>query len=526
MTPPRPVPDMIDLRLVPAACLGWAASWTTTSPLVDGRASLWIGACLAVVCLVLCAWATAGRGPRGGAHALTPGGSVRMAAALACAVALCCALTGAAARARHDADPAVVAAAGGGGLDLLVELAGDPAPGGRPIDASFFSADARVFAVVDGSGLRRPSRALVRIRARDWGPYARGDRLRVRGRVDPSFHSDAPFIGELRAQAETLIERPQGWESWARATRSGLVRACAGLPDQGRALVAGMAVGDDRAMTGDLATAMRRTSLTHLVAVSGSHIAVVLGAVTHLLPSRRAWRAPATLVVLAGVVALVGPEPSVLRSVAVAAVGVAGLALGRAGQSMTALAAVVVAALVWSPWASRSVGFALSVGATAGVVGPAARLTAWADARLRDDTAPGRACRRLVGLIAVPVCAQGCVLPILLALDNRAPVWSVLANVLAGPAVAPATILALACALVSPVAPGAAESLAGIASLFTGWVAGVARTLAEWPGAEVEVPGGPAGALAGYAAAAVLVLVGSATRRRRRAAERRRRAEP
>jgi len=121
-----------------------------------------------------------------------------------------------------------------------------------------------------------------------------------------------------------------------------------------------MAIGDDRGMPADLSDAMKKTSLTHLTAVSGSHIVIVLATVTLVVPARKPLRLGATILVLTTILTLVGPDPSVVRSVCVAAVASLGLILGREGQSIAALCAVVIATLLIDPWAARSYGFALS----------------------------------------------------------------------------------------------------------------------------------------------------------------------
>mgnify|MGYP000871112603 FL=1 len=174
------------------------------------------------------------------------------------------------------------------------------------------------------------------------------------------------------------------------------------MSPQARALVPGMAIGDDRALPAGLEDAMRTASLTHLTAVSGSHIVIVLAVVSLAVPGRRIPRALSTGAVLALILLLVGPEPSVVRSVATAAVSVLALITARPGQACAALCAVVTGTVIIDPWASRSYGFALSVLAALAVIGPAAAAVRWSARRLRGDTALGRALRRLVGAVAVP----------------------------------------------------------------------------------------------------------------------------
>lgn len=503
------VPALVDLRLVPAALAAWTTTWAVT-----GRSAPSFAAALVAV--------IAGGGAIGlglhwarrhreeARHALTPYGSARLGLALVCAVIAANALTGAVAGHGFVDSPANRAAEAGRLVTLTVRLREDPTPkrdafsSGATVGCDILSATS-----IDGTGSGGGARLYAS--GAGWSRFARGDVVEVRGVIDASFHADPPWVGTVRAGHPRLIARPGGWRAAVRSIRADLVNAVSGLDDQGRALVPGMAIGDDRAMSRDLADAMRATSLTHLTAVSGSHMAIVLGVVAMLVPNRRV-RPWAVAVVVALMVAVVGPEPSVVRAAATAGVGVIGMATRRGEQGIAALSAVVILVLLIDPWAAREAGFALSAAATFGVVGPAAAVVRWSKDRLRGDTRAGRAARRLVGVAAIPVMCQAMTLPILFALVGRIPTYGVLANIVAAPAVAPATLLALAATLTAPFFPSAASALARLASLFTGWVAGVAQTMARWPGAspQVEAP-----TLWALAVLVVLVLAWIAVRGRR-----------
>ena len=91
-----------------------------------------------------------------------------------------------------------------------------------------------------------------------------------------------------------------------------------------------------------------------------------------------------------------------MRSVCVASVAALGLILGREGQAIAALGAVVMGTLLIDPWASRSYGFALSALAALAVVGPAAAIVRSTKRRIRGDTRIGRILRRLTRWCACP----------------------------------------------------------------------------------------------------------------------------
>ena len=494
MSDPQCAPRMIDLRLAPAAAATWAATWWATD-----RPAPWAAICVCVLASLSCAasYALSRRGRNTPRHALTPPRSARLGLALLLACVACALAVGSSARRQYDADPAH---RDSGPIHARVVLQTDPAPASSGFSATR-SARARIEAVSVGEAWL-PSNATALVRAPGWGDAARGDVYEVRGSLDTTFASDAPSVGTIRVRRAQLIERPGGLSAWMRSTHRAFAHACTHLNRDARALVPGMAIGDDRGMPADLSDAMKKTSLTHLTAVSGSHIVIILATVTLIVPARKPLRLGANLLVLGTIVTLVGPEASVVRSVCVAAVAALGLILGRDGQSIAALCAVVIATLLIDPWASHSYGFSLSALAALAVVGPSAALVRRCRRGIREDTRVGKALRRLVEMVCVPALAELATAPLIVALSGNVPVWGIVANVIAEPAVPIVTIVGLAGALIAPVSIPAASACARVASWASAWIAGTARWCASLPGNGVHVPGGPSTVLGVYACCA------------------------
>ncbi|QJW36415.1 ComEC/Rec2 family competence protein [Cellulosimicrobium protaetiae] len=344
-----------------------------------------------------------------------------------------------------------------------------------------------------------------------WIDLAYGATVVVTGRLD--VQGDRTV---LRADTPPrVVERPGAFLRGVDAMRQGLLEATDGLSPQARGLVPGVAVGDTSRLDPELDEAMRTTSLTHVTAVSGGHFAIVVACVAALCVLARAprWaRVVVTGAAMAGFVVLVHPEPSVLRAAAMGVVGVVGIALGRPSRAVAALGAGVVVLLVVDPWLARSYGFVLSVAATAGL----ALLTAPIARRLSPWCG-----RTAAHVLAVPVAAQAACAPVLVLLDPSVSTWSVPANVVAAPALGPATVLGVLATLVAPWWPAAATALGWTAGLFTGWIAGVARVFADLPGARLPWPGGPGGTALLAVATAVLLAVVLRSRALREAGERR-----
>jgi competence protein ComEC len=104
--------------------------------------------------------------------------------------------------------------------------------------------------------------------------------------------------------------------------------------------------------------------------------------------------------------------------------------------------------------------------------------------------------RPLAAAAAVPLAAQAVCAPVVVLLSGQVSLVSVPANMLAEPCVAPATVLGLAAALVSPAWPWLAAVLARLGGVPCAVIGAVARLLARVPMGQLPWPGGAAGALA------------------------------
>lgn len=292
--------------------------------------------------------------------------------------------------------------------------------------------------------------------------------------------------------------------------REAFRKACSGLPRDAAALLLGLAVGDESLLSAELDRAMIRAGLAHLTAVSGSNTSLVVGitmAVVAGLGLGWRGRVATCLMVLAGYVMLVRPEPSVLRAAAMGVVALIAVSAGGRRRGPPALLAAGLVLLIVLPEFALSLGFALSFAATAGllVVGPsiAARLATWRPSRWLP--APVRAA------LAVATAAHLATLPLAVLMGNGASLVALPANVIVTPLVPFATILGLAAALTAPVLPAVAAVLAGAAAPATAGIALVARSASATPFGVVGVPDGSTGAIG---TALVLGLVGVAVARR------------
>ena len=323
-----------------------------------------------------------------------------------------------------------------------------------------------------------------------------GTRVEVGGRLGPAFGIGASAASlAARGAGWTLIDDPGVLDRLLQSMRTGLREALSGQPPDAGALVAGLAVGDDTTQPPALTEAMRASGLSHLTAVSGGNVAIVLGAVLLVAAALRlslAVRVVLALMSLGGFVLLVGPEPSVLRASVMGAVVVGSLLVGGRRGGPSVLAAGVLVLVIVEPSLALSWAFALSAGATAGLILLAPRIVA-GSARWPVTRRWPLALRQAT---AVTLAAQLATLPLLVAMGGAAGWVAVPANLAAMPAVPPVTVLGLLAAVLSPALPGVAALAAHVAAWPAGWIALVAHSAAGLPAGGLPLPSGWPGLLA------------------------------
>ena len=251
-----------------------------------------------------------------------------------------------------------------------------------------------------------------------------------------------------------------GLHAVAGRVREGLAAATAPLGTPG-ALLRGLAIGDTSAIDEATEDTLRRSGLAHLLAVSGSNVALLLGLVALVL--RRAplgGRVAACAGALVLFVAVVGPDASVLRAAGMGVVALVAVVAGRRAEPLHALGLALVAVVALRPGIVYSAGLHLSAAATLGIVlwaGPFA-------GRLH------RLPRPLAVAAGATLAAQVAVMPLLAGVFGSVPLGGLPANVLAIPAVAPATVLGLAAGAVAPWSDAVASVLARLGAPFAAWV--------------------------------------------------------
>lgn len=280
------------------------------------------------------------------------------------------------------------------------------------------------------------------------------------------------------------------------------------VPDPEGAVVAGIALGERAAIGRELADAFARSGTAHLLAVSGFNMTLVALAVALAARGRAGPVAVAALTAgaLGAYALLVGPSPSVLRAAVMALVAAAGIAAGRASVGANALCFAVCVLTALDPSHAVSIGFQLSVAATAGLLALqrpfSERLT-----KLPSVAREGLATTLAASLPTTPLIA---------AAFGRVSLISPLANLVVVPLFPAVLALGLATAVVGALAPDAARPLGLAAYALAAAMRHAVALAAALPGASVEVPRGAlSGVLLTALAGAVTLGVRAVAARRR-----------
>jgi competence protein ComEC len=281
----------------------------------------------------------------------------------------------------------------------------------------------------------------------------------------------------VRASRWRVVGHRGGVAGFADGLRARLARSMApGLEGERRAVIAGIVLGEDEGLSEELRARFRASGLYHLLAVSGQNVALIVGGVLMLAYWIGLSRMVGEVVALGGIagyVLAVGWQPSVVRAgVAGALASLAWLAARPRDRWYFLLLGAAVL-LAWNPYSLLDAGFQLSFVAVAAifVVVP----------RLERSFAGYPVPRSLADVVAVSAACGVATAPILVTQFGSVPLYSIPANALAAPAVAPLLGIALVTALVAPAVPPLAVALSWVNGWLAAYLAGCARLVGGLP---------------------------------------------
>lgn len=280
------------------------------------------------------------------------------------------------------------------------------------------------------------------------------------------------------------------------------------LPEASGAIATALVTGDQHAVSEEDAEAMRRSGLTHLLSVSGLHIAAVVGAAMLLtlkllaLSERAALRFNLILVAAAvgaltgiGYTWLTGMQVPTVRSCIAAVLVLAGIAMGRDAISLRLVATGALAVMIVRPETIAGASFQMSFAAVTAIIALHSVERVRAILMPRDDPWVMRIGRSILSLLLTGLAVEAALVPIALFHFHKSGLYGVLANLFAIPwttfVIMPLEAMALLLDVVGLGAPFWA---------LTGWaidqLLGLARWVAGQEGAVTTITSMPRGAFA------------------------------
>lgn len=346
-----------------------------------------------------------------------------------------------------------------------------------------------------------------------------GARLRAVGRFSANGEDDwgrssraAGLAGRIKVVRVLENAPPTGARGALCALRGRVLGLIGPGESSGGALLAGLVAGDRTELRAQgISDEFAAAGLAHLVAVSGSHLAVfasVVDAALLGLGLSSQMRLGAGLTLCAGFVALCGAPSSAMRAWIMLTASRVGRLAGRRGHAPSGLALAGLGMCLASPHCACDLGFQLSVLSVAALtlfsdwfeavvvtlLGESASLV-WS--LPRPLRAPASKLGRYVRSTAcASLVCQAATLPLVVSSFGRVSLVSVLSNLVVGPSFAPLLCVVLIAVAffwvpgLGPLALGLAKSLAGIVVSAVGWLASLplASVAAEAPGWAALVP--------------------------------------
>ncbi len=303
--------------------------------------------------------------------------------------------------------------------------------------------------------------------------------LRVAGRVrvprgaQPSGFDEAAYLERmgihriLQATVSEVI--PDGRRGGAAGAldalrRQARIHLSIGLEPTYAALLTGVVLGDTTDIPAADLDAFRRSGTSHILSVSGLHVAGLAALVLALCGVARMPRSLALAVTLGVVVVftgLAGAGAAVVRSTVMLALVLFARASGRRTDPIQVLAVAAAVVLAPNPLVLMSPGFQLSFAAVAGLLFLSSRIEAPLRAVLPASVASG---------VAVSLAATAATAPVSLLTFGQISVVGVVANLVIVPVITPVMGLGLAgiaLGFASHTVAGLLDRLAGVLLAYT-----------------------------------------------------------
>lgn len=250
------------------------------------------------------------------------------------------------------------------------------------------------------------------------------------------------------------------------------------LSDEAQALARGMLLGDRSGLTPEMVQTFRSAGMSHILAVSGMHVGIIMSVVwmllkplewaTLLLAPQRMWvyysigmvKRFTVIGVTILYVVMIGAPTSAVRAALMLSLTLIGWMMHRTTSGWRCLLLAALILLAWDPWSISEVGFQLSFLAVAGIL-------------LFQPWLQSKKCPRWFRLILLSVAAQWLTTPIVAYWFHQVPVLGWLQGLLVVPWL-PAFVVGVLLLMLFPTC---------------GWIAYCVELMTHWIGNCAELIG-------------------------------------
>jgi competence protein ComEC len=268
--------------------------------------------------------------------------------------------------------------------------------------------------------------------------YQRGHEIQVTGKLQPVLGSKQ---AGMYATIVAISQNQSNLERWRQRFIAGIN---SNLPEPLNGFSLGLLIGARSLIPKQLQTQLTAVGLSHLVAVSGYNLTIIVVALRRILKKTSQFVALALAFwLIAGFVAVAGASASIVRAALVSSLSLSAYYYGRRIKPWVLVALPALATTAWKPaYLWSDVGWQLSFLAFIGILVVAPRL----ESRLRKPN-------WLKKLIIEATCAQVLTFPIILSIFHEFSVVGILANIIVLPLVPFAMLASLVAGVVGVLVP-------------------------------------------------------------------------
>lgn len=324
----------------------------------------------------------------------------------------------------------------------------------------------------------------------------RGDQVRISGKFSPGKGSYVAWLSfadlEVTARSQSLVY------ATTRHFAAGLQST---LPEPQASFGLGILVGQRDTLPEQTSDMLKMVGLTHIIAVSGYNLTVLVRFTRRFLAKRSKFQATtgAITLILAFLV-VTGGQPSIVRAAIISILSLGAWYYGRTIRPMVLILLTAAGTALWNPmYLWSDIGWYLSFLAFFGVLVVAPALTA----RLFKVRRPGA----MSQLIIESFSAQIMTLPIILYIFNESSYIVLLANLLVVPLIPLAMVLTFVAGLAGVFIPALAGWLSWPARYLLTYLLDVAGIVSRIPNMQFSVQISTATMVSFYAFIVLFTLI-------------------